>query len=248
MSQQRDELKAREDALAADQTATTSRKAEATSKEGKKVTVTQASYDKLKSDAAASAGRAKDLTKAKQETDNLKGQVGTLTQRLTSLEEQSRSNRLQEARGSSDTGAMAVFERTEVLNKREREIDEGKTELTRGQLQLKADQEELGRTQGTLTIPAIVAKYKLSEDEQTHLEGLGITDSDTLDKIAARLAGKEALPKAETEEGAEKLTEVKEFEPISTESTGAREQPLTAETAETMPTHDLETTLAPPPK
>jgi len=250
MSQQGDKPNLNEDALGTDQKPTTSRKAEATSKEGKKVSITQAAYDKLKSDAEASAGRAKELTKAKSERDTLKGQNESLNTRLTNLEAQSRNTAREAARSSAEPSAMATFERTEALNQRERELDEGQTELKRGQLQLKADQEEVGRDKGVLTIPKIVAKYKLDEDAQAHLEGLGLTDEETLDKIAARLAGTKAIPEslAEAEEGAEGLTEVKSFEPLSTESTGAREQALTAETAESMPTRDLEQKLAPPPK
>lgn len=248
MSQRRDETKVNEDALGGDQPPTTSHRAKATSKEGKKITLTQAAYDKLKSDAEASAGRAKELTKAKGERDTLKGQNEALNTRLTRLETDSRNAAREAARSSDQPSAMVQFERTEQMNQREKDLDMRETTVKRRELQVEADEGEVGRTKGTLTIPKIVAKYKLSEDDQTYIEGLGLTDEDTLDKIAARLAGKEALSKTETEEGTEELTEVKEYEPISTESTGAREQTLTAESAATMPTRDLEHELAPPPK
>ena len=202
----------------------------------------------MKSDAEASAGRAKELTTAKSERDGLKGQVTTLTQRFTALETESRNAAREAARSSEQPSAMVQFEKTEQLNQRERDLDTRETEVKRRELQVEADEGEIGRDKGTLTIPKIIAKYKLSEDYRSYLEGLGITDEDTLDKMAAREAGKEALPETETETEEKVEGEVKTFDPLSTESTGAREQNLTSETAESMPTKDLEKELAPPPK
>lgn len=250
MSQQGDDLNLNKDALGGDQTLTTSKAGKGTSKEGKPITLPQKDYQKLKSDAEASAGRAKDLATTRAERDTLTGQVQTLTSRLEAVETESRNRAFDEARRSGDSGAIQAFERTDRLNQQEKTLIDGQAELKRGQLQLRADQEELSRTQVTLTIPKIVAKYKLDEAAQTHLEELGITDEDALDKVAARIAGTKAIPtdlEKETVEG-EEIPTVKTFEPISTESTGAREIALTSESAEKMPTKDLEKELAPPPK
>lgn len=248
MSQLGDNPNQSKDALPADQTGTTSKTGKGTSKEGKPVTLSQKDYTKLKSDAEASAGRAKELTTTKTDRDNLKGQVETLNTRLEALETATRNAALAEAQKSGDSGALTLFNKTDSLNQRERAIIDRESKVKQRELQVQADEEESGRTKATLTIPKIVAKYKLDEAGQTHLEELGITDEEALDKIAARMAATGALPETETEETEEGTPKVQTFEPISTESTGARKPELTSETAASMPTKDLEHELAPPPK
>ena len=249
MSQQRDDPKLNKDALGGDQPPTTSKDGKGTSKEGKPITLSQKDYAKLKSDAEASAGRARELTEAKRERDELNGQVTTLTTRLTALETETRNRAFEEARKSGEPSAIQEFQRTDALNQRERAIIDREAVVKVRELQVKADEEESGRTKATLTIPKLVAKYKLDEAAQTHLEELVITDEDTLDKVAARIAGTQAIPTlTETEPLGEETPQVQTFEPISTESSGARETALTSESAEQMPTHDLEKALAPPPK
>ena len=246
MSQQGDNPNRIEDALGGDQNPTTSPKGKETSKEGKPVTLTQKDFTKLKSDAEASAGRAKELATTKGERDTLKGQVDTLNTRLAALETESRNRAFDEARQSGDSGAIQAFERTDRLNQREKAVIDREATVTRRELQVKADQDEAVRTQSTLTIPKIAAKYKLDEAE---LVELGITDEETLDKVAARIAGTKAIPTdLEKETEGEEIPQVQSFEPISTESAGARETALTSESAEKMPTTDLEKQLVPPLK
>jgi len=246
MVQQGDNQNLNKDALGVDQTPTTSQKGKETSQEGKKVTLSQKDYAKLKSDAEASAGRAKELTTTKGERDNLKGQVDTLNTRLEHLETESRNRAFDTARQSGDPSAIQAFERTDRLNQRERDIIDRESKVKVRELQVKADEDEAVRTKSTLTIPKIAAKYKLDVAE---LEELGITDEEALDRVAARIAGTKAIPtETETEPLGDEVPTVQSFEPISTESAGARETALTSESAEKMPTGDLEKELAPPPK
>lgn len=202
-----------EDPLSASQSETTSQEGKATSKSGKKVTMTQAEIDKIKSDAKAEEGRK--WKKVETERDELKTNLTTLTTRLSSLETEARNRAYEEARSSGDSNALTLFQRNEDLAKRERLIAEKETEIRRRELQAQENESSFNTRKAKLVVPSIAAKYGLKTED---LADFNITDEETLDKIAQRISGKkpEVETEPETEEG-----EQKPFEPISFQSSGA---------------------------
>ena len=218
----------------------------ATSKEGKKVTLTPEELEAKLQEARTEAGRK--WKPVEQERDQLKTQLETLTSRLETIENQNRSRAYKEAEG--DTGAMALFNRDESLSKRERDLNTRETEVSRRELQVKADGDDLATRSQAILIPTVAAKHGI---EASELEGLGITDEAAVEKVAAKLAGKKPETEEEkaTREAKETETEGEEskpFEPVSTESSGARTQKLDVKSVEEAPLESLEAKIAPPPK
>jgi len=180
---------------------------------------------KIKSDAAAEAGRQRKA--AEVERDTLKQDLQAATSRLDSLERESNESRLAEARGDPDQ--LRIYQRDQATTKRDREVTARERDLTRREEQLKADRVEVDKDRGVVSIAYIAAKHGL---ETEVLESLGISDHDTLEKVAEKLAA--ALPKAPGtgEEGGEG-GEGEPFAPDSGETTGGGEP--TQEQLEKMP-------------
>ena len=210
MTSQPGQTNPNEDALSASQSETTSQKGKDTSKSDKKVTLTQSEIDKIKSDAKAEEGRK--WKKVETERDDYKGKVDSLTTRLTELETETRNRAYEEARSSGDDTALTRFKVNEELTKRERAISDKETSIRKRELQIQSDEESFNTRKANMVIPAVAAKYGLKAEDLTDF---GITDEETLDKIAKRISGKKPEPEPETEEGEEP------FEPISFQSSGA---------------------------
>ena len=212
MTSQRGQTNTGNEDLLSENSETTSPKGEATSKSGKKVTLTQGELDKIKSDAKAEEGRK--WKKVETERDELKTTLGSLTTRLTELETGNRNRAYEEARSSGDSNALSLFQRNEELAKREKAIADKETEIRKLRLQVDEDMEYIKTTKPSLVIPQIAMKYGLKPED---LSDFGVTDEAVLDKIAQRISGKKELEEPETEEGEKENP----FEPISFQSSGA---------------------------
>jgi len=185
---------------------------------------------KIKSDAAAEAGRQRKA--AEQERDTLKQALQSTSSRLDAVEREVNESRLAEARGDPDQ--LRVYQREQAVTKRERDAEARDGDLTRREGQLKSDREEVDKDRGVVSIAYIAAKHGLETEE---LESLAISDHDTLERVAEKLAG--AKPKEETGEEEEETPSGEAFVPDSGETTGGVGG-LTAESVEKMPISSLE--------
>jgi len=190
---------------------------------------TEAQIHQIKTSAGAEAGRLRKA--AEQERDSLKEQLQSVTGRLNSLESEVNESRLAEIRGDPDQ--LRAFQREQELKKLERQVTELQRDLTRREEQLKADRAEVDKDRGVVSLAYIAAKHGLETEE---LESLGISDHDTLEKVAEKLAT--AKPKGKGGEGGEGEGEGEEgewegFVPDSGETTGGGEP--TQEQLEAMP-------------
>jgi len=175
---------------------------------------TEAQIHQIKTSAGAEAGRQRKV--AEQERDSLKEQLQSTTNRLNALESQVNESRLAEARGDPDQ--LRIYQREQALTKLQREVEAMQADLTRREDQLKTDREEVDRDRGVVSIAYIAAKHGLETDE---LESLGISDPETLEKVAERLAvGKTKESGTEEGEGGEEGGEGEPFEPDSGETAG----------------------------
>lgn len=192
-----------------------------------------AEITKIKSDAAAGAGRQRKA--AEQERDTLKQDLQSATSRLDALEREQNESRLAEARGDPDQ--LRAYQREQDTKKREREAGDKEGDLVRREAQLKSDLDELAKDKGVVHIAYTAAEYGLDEEE---LKSLGISDPDTLDKVAEKLAAAKGKGTGEGEgegegaEGGEGGEGAEEFVPDSGEGTGAGGEP-TAEQLSKMP-------------
>ena len=156
---------------------------------------TDAQIAKIKSDTAAVAGRQRKA--AEHERDSLKQELQSTTSRLDALEREIDESRLAEARG--DPEQLRTYQREQATKKREREVADQIRDLARREEQLKSDRAEVDKDRGIVSIAYIAAEHGLEIEE---LESLGISDHDTLERVAAKLAG--SKPKETgTEEGEE---------------------------------------------
>ena len=188
---------------------------------------------KIKSDAAAEAGRLRKA--AETERDSLKKQLESTNSRLDALERTENESRLAEARG--DPEQLRVYQRDQTLTKRERDADDRDRDLDRREQQLKSDQEELDKDRGVVSIAYTAAKHGLDPEE---LESLGISDMDTLDKVAEKIAAGKGTTAKTGEEGEEEGGEEEEWNPDTGEGTGGGEGALTTEKVDDMSMPSLE--------
>jgi len=204
-----------------------------TSKKGK--TYTDAEIQKIRSDAAAEAGRLRKA--AEQERDSLRESLQTTRSRLDAIESQMNESRLAEVRGDPDR--LRSYQHEQTQTRRERELDDRESELSRREAQLKSDREEVDKDRSVVNIAYVAAKHGLETDD---LESLGISDLDVLDKVAEKIAA--GKPKDESNENEEEETEEpntssEELIPDSARTIGGA-QTLTSESAEKMPISSLE--------
>jgi len=190
-----------------------------TSKDKGKV-FTDAQIAKIKSDAAAEAGRQRKA--AEQERDSLKQDLQSTTSRLDALEREQDESRLAEARGDPDQ--LRAYQKEQELKKLERQVTELQNDLTRREGQLKEERTQLDKDRGVVSIAYIAAKHGLETEE---LESLGISDPDTLEKVAEKLATAKPKEPGTGEEGGEGGEETtpggEEFTPDSGVTTGGGE-------------------------
>jgi len=213
----------------------------------KKITITEADRQKIISDAKAGEGRKWKAVEV--ERDQLKTEVGNLTNRLSEIEQNLTARAYEEAR--TDPTSLQQFNKEQAFKERERKVQERETNQTRGEAQLKADKEAFEADTGSTIVSVIAAKHGL---EVSDLEDLGIKDREALDKVAARIkAGKPAVAPTETDE--EKATreakerEEGEFTPASELSSAAKAVgELTVEETEKSTMEALEAKVAPPIK
>lgn len=203
-----DETKETEqDKLHKDERSSVSKKG-STSKD--KVTISKTDHDKLQDDAKASKGRAEKLSALERERDVLKDRLNSTFSRLDDLERISNESRLAEVRNDPDQ--LRVYQREQGLTKRERDADTRDADITRREGQIKADREAVDKDRGAVGIVTIATKHGL---DPAKLEAYGISDIETLEKIAVDLAAGKPKDAGEGEEG-----EGEEFTPDEGEEGG----------------------------
>jgi len=166
----------------------TSGQTKGTSKDKGK-TYTDEAIAKIKSDAAAEAGRQR--AKAERERDALKGELEATNSRLDALERTQSESQLADARG--DPAALTAYQKDQDTARRARVLEDQERDLKRREEQLKADREAVDGDMAKVSIATIAANHGL---ETETLENLGISDHDTLDRVATQLAaaGKTKAP------------------------------------------------------
>ena len=178
---------------------------------------TDAQITKIKSDAAAEAGRRRKA--AEQERDSLKQDLQSTTSRLDTLEREINESRLAEARGDPDQ--LRIYQREQATTRREREAADRERNLARREEQLKADRAEVDKDRGVVSIAYIAAEHGLETEE---LESLGISDHETLERVAVKLAAvKSKEPGAGEGEATPPSGEVTELSPDSGVTIGSGE-------------------------
>jgi len=187
---------------------------------------------KIKSDAAAEAGRQRKT--AEKERDALKQDLQSTTSRLDALERDINESRLAEARGDPDQ--LRIYQREQAITKLERQVAELQRDLTRREEQLKADRAEVDKDRGVVSIAYIAAKHGLKTEQ---LESYGISDPEVLERVAVDLAAAKPKELGE-EEGEGGEGEGEEFTPDSGETTGGGAGALTPESVEKMSMPALE--------
>lgn len=190
---------------------------------------TDAAIQKIKSDAAAEAGRQRKA--AEQERDTFKQDLQSTQSRLDALEREANESRLAEARG--DPAQLRTYQREQTVVKRERQVEERDRDITRREGQIKTDRDDLDKDKRVVSIAYVAAKHGLETEE---LESLGISDLETLERVAEKLAAVKPVEttgeEEETPGGEEPLT------PDSGATTGGAEA-LTVENVEKMPLSSL---------
>ncbi len=187
---------------------------------------TEEAIAKVKSDAAAEAGRQRKT--AETERDTLKQDLQTLTSRLDELGRERDESRLAEARaGGPDT--LSAYQKEQGTTKRERELQDQIRDMTRREEQLKADRIEVDKDRSVVSVAYLAAKHGL---ETEVLESFGISDPEVLEKVAEKLAGAKPV-KTELGEGEEIPSgEAPELIADSSEGTGGGVGTLTTESVE----------------
>ena len=164
---------------------------------------TDAEITKIKSDTAAEAGRLRKA--AEKERDTLKGDLQSTVSRLDSLERERDESRLAEAEAGGNPDELRSYRREQAVTKRDRQVSDRERDLVRREEQLKSDRLAIDADKRVISIAYIAAKHGLETEE---LESLDISDPDTLEKVAEKLAaarpktgeGEEETPGGETEE------------------------------------------------
>ena len=158
-----------------------------TPKKAKGKLYTEEAIAKLKSDSAAMAqGRAEKV--AKQEKEALTQELQDNKNRLDALEREANESRLAEARG--DPTKLRDYQRDQAAARLTREQADKGRDLARREAQLKIDREQVDEDKGVVSVAYVAAKHGLKTET---LEELGITDLETLEKVAVKLAA--AKPK-----------------------------------------------------
>ena len=141
-----------------------------------------ADIDKIKSDAAKMGqGRAEKVAEGAKEA--LTEELTATKSRLDALEREARESRVAQARG--DPAAMRLFQREEIVEKREREAETKERDNTRQAGLLKTEREEFEANQSVMSVAYIATKYGLAPER---LEKLGIKDPEALEKVAEEIA------------------------------------------------------------
>lgn len=221
-----------------------SKKASETSKDkGKLFTAEQ--ITKIISDAKAEEGRK--WKPIELERDQLKTEVGNLTNRVGEIEQANRAKAQEEARESQDPKVLVLFNRETEVADRERKAQAREDATTRGEAQLKADREAFETETGATMLTVIAQKYNL---EPSRLEALGITDRVALDKVASEIATAGKPPETEEEKTERERVEAEggTYQPASELPSGAKPVQLDVKSVEEGSMESLETKLAPPPK
>jgi len=185
---------------------------------------TDAMIVKIKSDAAAEAGR---LRKAAEvERDTFKQDLETITSRFDALEREQNESRLTEARGDPDQ--LRTYQREQTLKTRERQVEETLRDLTRREGQLKADRAEIDKDRGVVSVAYLAAKHGLDVEK---LESFGITDPEALEKVAEELAVAGKPPETAEEKTAREAREAagEEHLELDTGETTGRGEPTEQE-------------------
>jgi len=213
----------------------TSGQTKGTSKDKGKV-YTDDDIAKIKSDAAAEAGRLR--AKAERERDALKGELEATNTRLEALERAQNESRLAEAR--DNPAALTALQRDQETAKRARALEDQERDLRRREEQYKADREAVDRDMAKVSIATIAANHGL---ETETLESLGISDHDTLEKVAAQLASVGKPKGTAGDEGGEGGEGSESFEPDGGETSGGESGPLSTEKVEEMSLSSVEKAL-----
>lgn len=177
---------------------------------------TNAEISKIKSDSAAmSDGRKAKV--AEEARDTLREELQRNQSRLDALERERDESRLAEARAGGDK-ELLLYNREEVVKKRERQVEETVGDVTRREGQIKTDRAEVAKDRGIVSINVLAAKHGLEPED---LESLGISDPEALERVAERLAGTKPKGKGGEEEG--ESGEGEPFVPDTGETTGSGE-------------------------
>lgn len=205
----------------------------ASTPKGKSVTLTQERLTEMLANASTEGGR-----KWKTKADALETTVTEVNQRLDEIQKGIDAEQLTKI--GDDPTARAQFNSSIAVRDKEKTLKARETELNAGQEQLKSDREDFDRERGTFLIPKLATKYELDEKVLTDL---GITDPDTLERVAQTLSGKEPPPEGdEPKEGEEG------FKPHDTRSSATPTTDLTVESIQKDSMEKTEQALAPKPK
>ena len=109
-------------------------------------------------------------------------ELQTTQGRLEALEAQVNEARLAESKGDPDK--LAAYQRDHSVGQRERTVADKEKDLARREGLLKTDREELDKDRGVVSVAYIAAKHGLSVER---LENLGISDLETLEKVAEEM-------------------------------------------------------------
>ena len=205
----------------------TSGKPKGTSKDKGKL-YTEEALAKIRSDAAAEAGRQR--VAAERERDALKQDLQSTNNRLDTLEREQNESRFAEARaGGPET--LTAYQREQGATKLQRELDDLKRDLTRREEQLKVDREAVDKDRSVVSVAYLAAKHGL---ETEVLESLGISDPEVLERVAERLAGAKPVKEPGSVLEGEEIPsgEASELVVDSGEGTGGGVGALTAENVE----------------
>jgi len=192
---------------------------------------TDADIAKIKSDAAAEAGRLRKA--AEQERDSTKQELQSLTSRLDELERERNESRLAEVRG--DPTKLSAYQSEQSAAKRQRDADAREREIARREAQVKADEEAISNKSRYVSVAEISAKHGIDMEE---LEELGISDPEQLEKVAEKLAAAKGTT-AKPPEGGEGDEGGETFTPDSGDTTGAGELTEKQRLAQRYPTMNV---------
>lgn len=189
---------------------------------------TEEALAKIRSDAAAEAGRQRKA--AELERDALKDRLEATNSRLDNLEREQNESRYAEARaGGSET--LSAYQREQATIKQEKELQDKIRDLARREEQVKADREAVDKDRHVVSVAFLAAKHGLEPDA---LESLGISDPEVLERVAERLAGAKPAKEPGSELESEEIPsgEAPELFSDSGEGTGGGVGTLTAENVE----------------
>jgi len=165
----------------ATQDAKTSGSGGTTTPGSKEKTYTEQEVTKMVSDIKAAAGR-----KQKELTDLVESANKTATEankRLSEIQQRIDEAELEKARDNPEL--LKLYQQKQELEKAKANLDEERRTLQREQAQFKEEKEAVASAKTEAMIVEVALKYHVSIED---LEDLGITDQESLEKIAAKLA------------------------------------------------------------